>query len=233
MEKQKTIMAIGGHIGDAELTCGGVLASLSLQGYKIVTVALTAGERGNPAGMSVADYRVQKEGEAKAFAEMLGGEAVVLPYCDGELPDDEKVRFEVCDLIRKYRPCALLTHWKNSMHKDHRACHRIVKDAQFFAGLPSIERELPAHYAAGPYYAQNWEDEVDFHPYVYVEVTEEGFKLWQKAIQTSWFAINSPSFKYAEYYAALMKTNGIYARKAYAEAFDIEDYEKKVIKTGF
>ena len=31
--EQKCIMAIGGHVGDAELTCGGVLASLSLEGY--------------------------------------------------------------------------------------------------------------------------------------------------------------------------------------------------------
>ena len=38
---EKTIMAIGGHIGDAELTCGGILATLALKGYKVITVALT------------------------------------------------------------------------------------------------------------------------------------------------------------------------------------------------
>ncbi len=230
---QKTIMAVGGHVGDAELTCGGVLASLALKGYRVVTVALTAGERGNPPHMTVAEYREQKVNEAEAFAKILGGESVVLPYCDGELPDNDTVRFEVCDLIRKYRPCALLTHWKNSMHKDHCACHRIVKDAQFYAGLASIEREAPAHYAAGPYYAQNWEDETGFHPYVYVEVSEEGFKLWEKAIETSWFANNSNSFAYREYYSALMRANGLLVRKAYAEAFDIEEHQKKIIKTEF
>ena len=74
--EQKCIMAIGGHIGDAELTCGGVLASLSLEGYKAVTVALTGGEKGNPPGVSVADYRIQKEREAREFAGMLEGESV-------------------------------------------------------------------------------------------------------------------------------------------------------------
>ena len=49
---KKVIMAIGGHIGDAELTCGGVLATASLRGEKIVTVAMTGGERGNPPHMS-------------------------------------------------------------------------------------------------------------------------------------------------------------------------------------
>ena len=34
----------------------------------------------------------------------------------------------------------------------------ITLKAQFYAGLKSIERELPGHYAQGPYYAENWED---------------------------------------------------------------------------
>ncbi len=58
-------------------------------------------------------------------------------------------------------------------------CHRIVKDAQFYAALASVERELPPHYAA------------------------------------------------------LMRGNGIYARKVYAEAFEIDAYQKKAIKSGF
>lgn len=226
----KTIMAIGGHIGDMELTAGGVLATAALEGAKIITVALTAGERGNPPHMSVSDYRKQKEAEAKAFAEMLGGEAVVFPYCDGELPENDEVAFALCDVIRKYKPNVLITHWKNSMHKDHIATHNIVKKAQFYAGLKSIERELPGHYADGPYYAENWEDAEGFTPYVYSEVSPEGFELWEKAINTQWFALNSTSFKYKEYYSNLMRTRGIFIRKQYAEGFQIDDYKKYVIK---
>ena len=51
--ENKCIMAIGGHIGDAELTCGGTLATLALQGWKIVTVGATGGERGNPPHLTV------------------------------------------------------------------------------------------------------------------------------------------------------------------------------------
>ena len=64
MEKQRVIMAIGGHIGDAELTAGGVLATEALKGNKIVTVALTGGERGCPAGVDMGDYLKQKKEEA-------------------------------------------------------------------------------------------------------------------------------------------------------------------------
>lgn len=148
--ERKCIMAIGGHVGDAELTSGGFLATMALKGCQIVTVALTGGERGNPPGMPVEEYRIQKEKEAHSFAEMLGGEAVIFPYTDGELPDNDEVRFRLCDIIRQYRPAALLTHWKNSIHKDHETTHRIVKDAQFFAGLSGLERKNSAHFAKGP-----------------------------------------------------------------------------------
>lgn len=230
---EKTIMAIGGHIGDAELTCGGVLATYALKGYQIITVALTGGERGNPPHLTVEEYRKQKEEEARRFAKHLGGEAVVFPYVDGELPDNEEVRFALCDLIRKWRPEAIMTHWKCSMHKDHELTYKIVKDAQFYAGLPGIVRQDSAYYAKGPYYAQNWEDATDFKPYIYAKVTPEGFELWQKAMKEHWFAVNSPSFHYMEYYAHLMKCNGCLARCEYAEAFMINEEEKKLVVEAF
>ena len=46
----KTIMAVGAHIGDAQLTCGMLLAKQAMQGDRVVIVDLTAGERGTPAG---------------------------------------------------------------------------------------------------------------------------------------------------------------------------------------
>ncbi len=220
------IMAIGGHIGDMELTAGGFLATKALKGSKIIIVALTAGERGNPPDVTVEEYRKQKILEAKAFADAIGGETVVFDYADGELPEDDKVAFELCDVIRNYKPTMLITHWEKSMHKDHVATNKVVKKAQFYAGLKSIERSLPSHYADGPFYAENWEDIESFVPYVYAEVSEEGFALWEKAIDNLWFAVNSSSFKYKEYYSHLMRVRGIFARKIYAQCFEIDQYKK-------
>ena len=233
IEKQKTIMAVGGHVGDAELTCGGVLASLSLKGYRVITVALTGGERGNPPHLTPEEYRIQKEREAEEFARLLNGQALVYPYVDGELPDNEEVRLRLCDDIRRYKPAAVMTHWKFSMHKDHELTHRIVKDAWFYAGLPGLRRTEDAWFARGPYYAQNWEDAEGFTPYLYMEVTKEGFALWNEAVSKHWFAVNSPSFPYKEYYSHLMRCNGCLARKEYAEAFIIDEDAKKLVLTEF
>ena len=137
----KTILAVGAHIGDMELTCGALLAANAVHGGRSVTLALTAGEKGAPAGADVAEYRKSKVAEAEAFAAELGGEAIVLGYPDGLLPDNDEARFAVCDVIRRVKPDILITHHAHSMHKDHAACHRIVTDAWFYAAIEGFERD--------------------------------------------------------------------------------------------
>ena len=151
-DNKKVIMAIGGHVGDMELTAGGVLATMALKGYKIVTVALTGGERGCPPHLTVPEYRKQKLEEARIFAEMLGGESVVWDYPDCELPVNDETRFKLCDEIRKYKADILLTHWKGSIHKDHISTHKLVFDAQLWPDLTAwsanIRRSLRKSFTA-------------------------------------------------------------------------------------
>lgn len=230
-EENITILAVGGHIGDMELTAGMALAKHSLKGARIITLALTAGEKGAPAGRDIVEYREQKVKEAKTFAEMLGGEALVFDYPDGELPDNDEVRFKVCDVIRKYKPAILITHYKSSMHKDHNNTHKIVGDARFYASLPGFRREDEPFFAGRLYYAENWEDAVSFCPYLYADTTE-GYELWKKAVSTHWFVTGSTSFPYLEYYDHLSRVRGIEARKGRAECFMIPEESYRIIKEG-
>ena len=140
--KTHTVLAIGAHVGDAELTAGALLATCAVHGGKAVTLALTAGEKGAPAGADIAAYRRDKIAQAEAFAKDLGGEAIVLPYEDGLVPDNDEIRFAVCDVIRQVKPDIIVTHHANSMHKDNAACHRIVVDAWFYAAIEGFQREL-------------------------------------------------------------------------------------------
>ncbi|MFC0328956.1 PIG-L deacetylase family protein [Paenibacillus sepulcri] len=229
-EQQLTILAVGGHVGDMELTAGGVLASHALSGDRIVTLALTAGERGVPAGRDVGEYREQKVREAAAFAEMLGGESIVFEIPDGELQDNEEMRLRVCDVIREVRPTVIITHFKNSMHKDHMTTHLIVNDARFYAALAPLERENPAFFASRLYYAENWEDAVGFVPYVYVDFSQEAYDLWIKAVSRHWFVTGSKSFPYLEYYKHLSRVRGIESRNEYAETFMIPEESMRVLK---
>lgn len=223
----KTILAIGGHIGDMELTAGGLMATNYLDGGKNITLALTAGERGNPPHISVSEYRKQKISEAEAFMNMMNGEALVLKYADGELPNSEEVRREVAKIIVKYKPDVIVTHWHSKMHKDHNATHYIVQDAQFIAGVVG-DSNGNKHYAP-VYFCENWEDDQDFDPYIYVDITK-GFDLWKDALHTQWFVMNSKDFKYFDYYTSLARCRGALAKKQYAQCFNILDYKKKIVK---
>ena len=221
----KTFLAIGGHIGDMELTCGGVLATQSLKGDKIVTLALTAGERGNPKTMTSSEYKVQKIKEAKEFAKMLGGEALVLDYPDGELPYNEEVVFKVAQIIRDVKPNVIFTHWKKSMHKDHEATYKIVRDASFLASVYDGDRLKGERCYAPVYLCENWEDRIDFDPYLMVDTTL-GYDLWCEALKKHWFIMNSESFKYYDYYTHLSFVRGCLNKTRNAQAFNIEDYQK-------
>lgn len=160
---------------------------------------------------------------------MLGGRAIVFDYPDGQLPDNEEVRFKVCDVIRDVLPDVIITHFKNSMHKDHINTCKIVNDARFYAGNVFFEFKSPPHFVPKLYFAENWEDAVDFKPYLYIDVTE-GFDLWQKAAATHWFVTGSKSFPYLEYYNHLSRVRGIEARRGRAQCFAIHTETMKEIR---
>src|SRR5205823_6758083 len=91
---------------------------------------------------------------------------------DGELPDDDASRRYVADVIRQVRPTLVITHARESIHKDHAAAHRIVTDAVLLASLDGVRLPHPAWRGVrGVWYAENWEDAEGFRPYLYVDVT--------------------------------------------------------------
>ena len=119
---EHSILAIGAHIGDMELTAGGLLATCALQGCSITTLALTAGEKGAPKGADIAEYRKQKVQEAENFAAKLGGKAKVLDYPDGLLADDDAVRMQVAAVIREVQPELIITQGPCGLPPHRKRC---------------------------------------------------------------------------------------------------------------
>jgi LmbE family N-acetylglucosaminyl deacetylase len=78
----RTILAIGAHAGDAELTSGLLLARQRMRGDRIVILHLTLGEGGNPR-LTPEAYGQQKRREALAVGAALGAEVLFAPYRDG------------------------------------------------------------------------------------------------------------------------------------------------------
>ncbi|HUP48407.1 MAG TPA: PIG-L family deacetylase [Thermoanaerobaculia bacterium] len=226
---QRTILAIGAHAGDMELTCGALLVKQSSRGDRVVILHLTAGEGGNPR-LDPKDYGEQKKREGAAAAKALGAEVRFGPYRDGELPDDEQARRYVAGIIREVRPTHVITHWRNSMHKDHVAASAVARDAVLLAALAGVELQAPAWRGVrSVWYAENWEDAEGFTPFVYVDVSG-AIPKWREAVTRYEFVRGGIStFAYLDYYTALATLRGAEARKGEAVAFDIEPYGKRRI----
>ena len=223
-----TIMAIGAHTGDAQLTCGMLLAKHAMAGDKIITVDLTAGERGTPLGMTPEEFRPQNVAAAGEFAKMLGGESIVFDISDGELYASKELELKLARIMREKQVTKVLYHWKNSMHKDHMQASIISDHACFFASLPTFDMDgLAPAPIRSMLYAENWEDSEGFKPYFFYDVTE-AFPLWKEAIKKLWLTEHSRDFKYLRYYEALAITRGALIKTDYATAFGIDEYAKRV-----
>ncbi|HST08120.1 MAG TPA: PIG-L family deacetylase [Gemmatimonadaceae bacterium] len=223
----RTILAIGAHAGDIELTAGALLIKQHKLGDRIVILHMTLGEGGNPK-LSPAVYGAQKRREALAADSVIGAEPIFAPYRDGEIPNDEAVRRYVADVIRQVKPTWIITHWKNSIHKDHSNTSAIVQDAVLLASLEGVVTGHPAHRGVrGVWYAENWEDPDGFSPYIFYGVKDE-LEQWRSAVTKYEFVGGKiSSFPYLDYYESLATVRGAVAGKGKAIAFDIEEFGKK------
>ena len=150
-----SVMAIAAHPGDAFFSMGAPVAIATHGAGQGWLLSLSLGERGS-AVIPPQQYRESQRQAAEKAAGLIGAKALFLTYPDGEIPVNEEAKFAVCDVIRQCKPSTIVTHWKGSWHKDHRACHEIVADAIFYAGLPAIARKEPAHAVKKLYFADNW-----------------------------------------------------------------------------
>ena len=227
--QQRTILAIGAHAADMELTAGPILAHQKLLGDRIVILHLTLGEAGNPK-LSPAKYAEQKRREAEAAARALGAEVIIGPYSDALLPNDDAARRYVADIIRQVKPTYVITHWKNSMHKDHSATSAIVQDAILWTELEAVKTDHPAYRGVrGLYYADNWEDAEGFRPYIYVDVSD-AFDQWKQAIREYEMVRGGISpFAYFDYYTSHLRAMGALAGRKYAAALNVDESSKRVV----
>jgi len=103
-ESQLDVIAVGAHPDDVELACGGTLARLVEQGYRVGIVDLTDGEP--TPGSSGPDVRLA---EARTAAETLGVQVrTTLDLPNRRLFDTFEARLALAKEFRKHRPRLVL-----------------------------------------------------------------------------------------------------------------------------
>jgi LmbE family N-acetylglucosaminyl deacetylase len=199
-DRPANVMAIAGHAGDAFFAMGAPVAVATHSGGQGSLLSLSLGEKGSPV-IPPAQYGEMQRAAAQKAAALIGAEALFLHYGDGEVPANDEAAFAVCDLIRQYKPETIVTHWKGSWHKDHRACYDIVQNAIFYAGLSAFVREHPAHNVSRLFFADNWEDATGFVPDTYLDITPV-CERWLAACSAFPMWRGETGFRYNDYYAS-------------------------------
>jgi len=140
------VIAVGAHPDDVEIGCGGTLATLVDQGYRVGIVDLTDGE---PTPLSPGpEVRLK---EANRAAEILGVHVrVTLDLSNRRLFDTYESRVELAKVFRKYRPRIVLgIAGRTPMASpDHWETRQITDAAVFYSRLTKWDDQfdhLPVH----------------------------------------------------------------------------------------
>src|SRR6266851_4807323 len=126
------VIAVGPHPDDLEITCGGTLAKLVRQGYKVGIIDLTTGE---PTPRGSEEIRAR---EAEAARKVLGVHVRVnLGLPNRELMDGPEGRFRLGTALRRFRPSVLITMAGRTpaASPDHHQGHLLAEAGRFYSQL--------------------------------------------------------------------------------------------------
>lgn len=150
---QLDVLAVGAHPDDAEIACGGTLAKLVRQGYRVGIIDLTDGEP--TPGCPRPEVRLE---EALEAARTLGVEQrVTMSLPNRRLFDSFEARVALAKEIRKYRPRLVIGFGDKTpmASPDHWQAMQITDAAVFYARLTKWEEHfggLPPHHVAAQLY---------------------------------------------------------------------------------
>ena len=140
------VIAVGAHPDDVEIACGGTLARLSQQGYRVGIVDLTDGEP--TPGSSGPEVRLAESVEAARILGIAVRETLTLP--NRRLFDSYEARVTLAKVFRRYRPKIVLgLAGKTPLASpDHWQAMQITDAAVFYARLSKWDDQfdgLPIH----------------------------------------------------------------------------------------
>ena len=147
------VIAVGAHPDDVEIGCGGTVARLVQQGYRVGIVDLTDGE---PTPRTSGPE--ERLAEAQAAADALGAIVrVTLDLPNRKLFDSFEARVKLATELRRYRPKLVLGLGEKTpmASPDHWQAMQITDAAVFYARLTKWDDDfarLPPHTIAGQLY---------------------------------------------------------------------------------
>ncbi len=148
------VVAVGAHPDDIEIACGGTLAKLASQGYRVAIIDLTDGEP-----TPRCDDPAIRLAEAQAAADILGVHRTVLSLPNRRLFDSFEARILLATEFRRMRPDIVIGFGNKTpmASPDHFQAMLITDAAVFYSRLTKWEehfQNLPPHTISAQLYFQ-------------------------------------------------------------------------------
>jgi 4-oxalomesaconate hydratase len=147
-------LVISAHAADFVWRAGGAIALHASQGWRMVVVCLSLGERGESAklwrqeGMTLERVKAERRAEAERAAETLGAELRILDLGDYPMRVGEETVLALADTIREVAPSFILSHSVGDpWNFDHELTRRVAQEAQI---ISQARGHNPALAVAGP-----------------------------------------------------------------------------------
>lgn len=135
-----SILVVGAHIDDCELTFGGTALRYIQLGHDVTFVSMTNGEAGHHE-IGGLELTRRRQAEAHAAAQVAGLNYEFLDAHEGELRPTIENRNKIIQLIREVKPDIVFTHRPSDYHPDHCYTSDLVQDSAYMVTVPAICRD--------------------------------------------------------------------------------------------
>ncbi|MFP5504234.1 MAG: PIG-L deacetylase family protein [Candidatus Sericytochromatia bacterium] len=207
------ILAVGAHLDDIELGCGGTLAKAVDNGHHVRMVVLSESDYTNYKG-EVLRTKEQALREGRAAARQLGVlDLVVLDNSTKDIPYHSTVVEQIEAQIDDFMPDLIFTHWTFDTHQAHQGTALSTISAA--RRHPSILMYEPISPSGRSY--------IGYRPQMYVDITPSlPKKLESLKAHTSQYEKYGPAW--LEAIQARARHRGFEGGYTYAESFEVLRY---------
>jgi LmbE family N-acetylglucosaminyl deacetylase len=212
--RHRSITAVGAHLDDIELGCGGLLSRAVAAGAEVHMIVMSKSAYANYDG-TIRRTLAEAAEEGRAAASELGVKNIeILDFPTKDIPYDSTTVEALNCHLDKCKPDLVITHWPNDTHQAHRNVSlATLSAARYVRSVIMYEPIFPA----GRSY-------VAFRPQIYVDIT-----AYLEPKERSLRAHRSQWQKYGDAWIDAVRSRshmrGYEIGVAHAEAFEVVRYE--------
>lgn len=208
-DRHLRILVAGGHPGDPEAGCGGIIARYVQMGHSVTVLYLTRGEGTDP--KKAKEAATIRSAEAEAACKILGATPVFATQIDAVTEINKERSAEFVQLIDAAKPDVVFTQWPVDTHPDHRVCASLTIGAWMTLG-----RKFALYY----YEVDLGSDTQCFRPSHYVDV--EAVEKLKRAACMAHRSQNPEGF-YLKDHVPMLQFRGMECGRKMAEGFAHHD----------